>query len=65
LTEDNQSNRLLSPEAAGLLACSTEHPKPIIITAINPGMRNGEILSLKWSDIDFEKNVLIIDALNN
>jgi len=66
LTEDNQRNRVLTlEEETRLLASSAEHLKPILITALNTGMRRGEILSLKWSDVDFENNMLIINALNN
>ena len=66
LTEDNQRDKVLTPEKEErLLACSAEHLMPILITALNTGMRKGEILSLKWSYVDFENNMLIIDALNN
>ena len=59
-------NRVLTiEEEERLLACSAEHLKPILITALNTGMRKGEILSLKWSNVDFDNNMLIIDALNN
>ena len=34
-----------------LIACSADHLRPIIITALNTGMRLGEILSLKWSQV--------------
>jgi integrase len=66
LTEDNYRNRVLTPEEeTRLLAYSAEHLKPILITALNTGMRRGEVLSLKWSNVDFENNMLIINALNN
>lgn len=41
-----------------------DHPKetftPIII-AINTGMRIGEIVALKWADIDFENNIISVN----
>lgn len=33
---------------------------PIYLTAINTGMRRGEILGLRWQDIDFENNILYV-----
>ena len=33
-----------------------------IILALNTGMRIGEIVSLKWSDIDFDKNNIVIHS---
>ena len=32
--------------------------KPIVITALQTGMRRGEILNLKWSNIDFEQGFI-------
>ncbi|WP_351124327.1 site-specific integrase [Shewanella sp. T24-MNA-CIBAN-0130] len=37
-----------------------DHIEPIVILAMNTGMRRGEILSLKWSNIDFSIKVLTI-----
>lgn len=38
-------------EAVRLLTAASPHLKPIIMTALNTGMRLGEILSLKWSQV--------------
>jgi len=51
--KDNMRERVLSEEEEErLVQHSSEHLKPIIITASNTGMRLGEILRLKWSQID-------------
>src|SRR5882724_1912521 len=50
-----------------LTACDDRwrrHLRPIVICALDTGMRRGEILSLKWSDVDFEERVLTIRAFN-
>jgi integrase len=57
----NQVERILTPEEEErLLTCIPLHLKPIIITALNTGMRKGEILSLRWEDIDLESNLITI-----
>ena len=33
---------------------------PIYLTAINTGMRRGEVLGLRWQDIDFENNIIYV-----
>ncbi|WNJ99922.1 tyrosine-type recombinase/integrase [Thalassospiraceae bacterium LMO-JJ14] len=37
-----------------------DHLSPMVLTAYHTGMRRGEILSLKWADIDFRKGELIV-----
>jgi len=34
--------------------------KPIVMIARNTGMRKGEILALKWPDVDFKSNVVTV-----
>ena len=36
------------------------HLKAILLLAIDSGMRRGEILKLRWKDIDFENNIIRI-----
>lgn len=40
------------------------HIKPLVIAAIDTGMRRGELFKLLWSDIDFESNLIFIRATN-
>ncbi len=52
--KDNMRERVLSEkEESRLLENCADHLKPIIITALNTGMRLGEILQLRWSQVDF------------
>jgi integrase len=38
---------------------------PVVLLALITGMRQGEILSLKWNDIDFEKNTIYVRETKN
>lgn len=64
LREENKKERFLQPEEEiRLLAqCTGEfaYMKPIIICALNTGMRKGEILGLKWDCIDFKKGFITL-----
>ena len=53
LKENNKRLRFLNAdECKRLLGCCPKHLKPIVTTAVYTGMRRGEILSLKWEQID-------------
>jgi integrase len=59
LKENNERDRVLSPEEyARLLAHCPDYLKPIVKLAYHPGMRQGEILSLTWGQVDFRKGFI-------
>jgi len=65
LEANNLMERILTPEEESrLLEVSEGYLKDIIIIALNTGMRQGEILGLKWDWIDFEKNFISIPQTN-
>ena len=52
-----------------LVACTTpesqgkrSHLRPLLIMALDTGMRRGEIVKLKWSDVDFERRSISVRA---
>jgi integrase len=50
-----------------LAACENEnrkHIKPIIITALDTSMRKGELLKLRWSDVDLQAGIITVQATN-
>lgn len=59
--ENRRLRYLEKDEIRRLLFCCEGHLKDIVEVAINTGMRKGEILNLKWEDIDF--NVGLIHLL--
>ena len=51
--EDERPMRVLSvEEERALCASAADHLRPVIITALNTGMRKGELLSLRWDAVD-------------
>jgi len=66
LEENNLMERILTPEEEErLLSNSADHLKNVIVTALNTGMRIGEIVSLKWSEVDLENSILTITQTNS
>ena len=59
--EPNRRVRYLEEEEIERLyeTCS-EHLRPIIAVALNTGMRKGEILNLKWADVNLRTRVISI-----
>ena len=64
--ENNQRLRFLEKEEIDkLLSNCCEHLRPIVIVALHSGMRKGEILKLKWRDIDIKRNIIhLLDTKN-
>lgn len=52
---------LKDEEAIALIDAANSHLKPILIIALNTGMRRGEILGLRWENIDFDKDLIYIE----
>jgi len=60
--EDNGRERILTnEETKRLVEAANDHLKPILIIALNTGMRRGEILSLKWENIKLSKRCIYIE----
>ena len=66
--DEKPRERILSrEEEKQLLAACTgwrAHLRPIIICALDTGMRRGEIFKLTWADIDFQNRLITIKAFN-
>ena len=66
LKEHNERIVYLSAEdEAKLMAGCTEHLRPMVVLALHTGMRHGEILALKWADVDRQEgHVHVRDSKN-
>lgn len=63
LKVNNQRTRVLSGEEEERLLLALQNNafvKNITITALNTGMRRGEIFNLKWFDLDFNRKVICV-----
>ncbi|MCD9187270.1 MAG: site-specific integrase [Pyrinomonadaceae bacterium] len=57
-TKKNNPNEVEEIEAT--ISVDNPHLKGMILLALDSGMRRGEILKLRWQDIDFDNNVINI-----
>ena len=66
LRDDSRRLRYLSIEECQTLINSCDpHLKPIVVTALNTGMRKGEILNLKWDNVDLRHGFILLDITKN
>ncbi len=64
--ENNQRLKFLEKEEIDrLIDNASSHLKPILIVALNTGMRKGEILNLKWRDCDFQRGLIRLTNTKN
>jgi integrase len=61
LREDNRRRRRISEdEEARLLAVAPPHLRSMLITALDTGTRQGEMLALRFGDIDFARGLITL-----
>ena len=71
LKEPKEKDRILTEEEkiklleAVRIGHKSKHLEAIILTALNTGMRKGEILNLKWSNVDFKNGVITVEKTKN
>ncbi len=59
---DTVRDRVLSEEEEpALFKELAEHVRPLVFVALNTGMRRGELLNLKWQNVDFEKRQIKVE----
>jgi integrase len=66
LEENNRRLRYLSKEECRELVDACEpHLRPIVMCALNTGMRKGEILGLTWDDVDLIHGFILLAVTKN
>lgn len=67
--EERRRTRILTRAEEGRLLemCVKEraHLRPMVIVAVDTGMRRGELLKLCWSDVDFDTELITVQAMNS
>ncbi|MBI5197927.1 MAG: site-specific integrase [Nitrospirae bacterium] len=59
--QNNELVRYLTPKQEAVLVENlSEHYRPIVLVAINTGLRLGELLRLAWGDIDWNAGILTV-----
>jgi integrase len=62
LRENNRKERYLTKaEILRLLPECPAHLRPIVETALHAGLRQGEVLGLRWRDVDFKRERLFVE----
>ena len=66
----NERTRFLNDEERARLirACQESESKglyPVVILALSTGMRRGEILNLKWNDVDLDRGAILLQTTKN
>lgn len=58
--KSKQRHILTRDEERRLLEACSHHLRPVVIAAIDTGMRRGELVALRWSDVDLERRVITL-----
>lgn len=55
----------MGEEISRLIEACSPHLKPIVIVALNTGMRRGEIFNMRWDQVNFPAGVIHIERSKN
>lgn len=58
--DSRRRRRITEDEEAALLAQASPHMQAMIIAALDTGMRQGEMLALRFSDLDLERGLIVL-----
>jgi integrase len=60
---DAKETKALSPEQVSALleAAHEDHLEALYVVALHTGLRRGELLAVRWNDVDFEKGTIRVD----
>lgn len=67
--DEKQRERIITRDEEARLLAAADHPRrrhlrPILICALDTGMRFGEIVKLRWEDVDLFEKTIVVRALN-
>lgn len=67
--DERKRERILTPDEEMRLLAACDHPKrrhlrAIVVCALDTGMRRGEVLKLRWSDVDLDARTITVRAFN-
>jgi len=63
---DRRVKFLMPDEVQMLISNCSDSIKPVVIVALNTGLRRSELLGLRWEQVDFERGIItIIDSKNS
>jgi integrase len=67
--DERKRERILARSEETLMLAACDHPqrlhlRPIVICALDTGMRQAEILKLRWQDVDLTEREITIQATN-
>jgi integrase len=66
LEENNARLRFLSRgECRKLISACDDHLRPIVVMALNTGMRRSEILQLRWDQVDLQHGFILLSVTKN
>ena len=59
--EERPFRVLTDDEVHRLIHVAPDHLRPILVVALNTGMRRGELLGLRWDNVSFQENVITVE----